>query len=61
MRLYVGRSFYLYLILFTAVVGLTGCDLIGDIFEVGLWVGVIIVVILVLLIFWIVRAVRKRV
>lgn len=34
---------------------LTGCELVGDIFEAGIWVGVIGVVLVVVLIFWIIR------
>ncbi|HLT06326.1 MAG TPA: hypothetical protein VK014_02310 [Cyclobacteriaceae bacterium] len=34
---------------------LTGCELVGDIFEAGIWVGVIGVVLLIVLIFWIFR------
>lgn len=31
----------------------TGCSLIGDIFEAGIWVGVIVVILVVVLIIWI--------
>ena len=34
---------------------LTGCELIGDIFEAGVWLGVIIVVAVIILIFWLIR------
>jgi len=34
---------------------LTGCELIGDIFAAGIWVGVIGVVLVVILVFWIIR------
>ena len=34
---------------------LTGCELVGDIFEAGIWAGVIIVVLVIVLIFWLIR------
>lgn len=34
---------------------LTGCELVGDIFEAGIWVGVIVVVLVIVFIFWIIR------
>ncbi len=36
-------------------VGLTSCAAVGDIFEAGLWVGVIGIVLVVALVFWIFR------
>ena len=39
---------------------LTGCELIGDIFEAGLIVGIILVVLVVVLIMWILRKIRGR-
>ena len=38
--------------------GLSGCDLIGDIFAAGVWVGVIAVVLVVGLIVWLVSKSR---
>jgi hypothetical protein len=37
------------------VTTLTGCEVVGDIFEAGVWVGVIIVVLVIVFIFWIIR------
>lgn len=34
---------------------LTGCELVGDIFAAGIWVGVIGLMLVVVLIFWIIR------
>ncbi|HLW20858.1 MAG TPA: hypothetical protein VKX33_11055 [Cyclobacteriaceae bacterium] len=34
---------------------MTGCELVGDIFEAGVWMGVIVVVLVIVLIFWIFR------
>ena len=34
---------------------LTGCELVGDIFEAGVWAGVIVVVLVIVLIFWLIK------
>lgn len=31
---------------------LAGCELVGDIFEAGVWVGVILVILVIGLVFW---------
>jgi hypothetical protein len=33
----------------------TGCQVIGDIFQAGVWVGVIVVVLVIVIIFWLFR------
>ena len=38
---------------------LAGCDVIGDIFQAGMWVGVILVVVVIVLIGWIVGKFRR--
>lgn len=38
---------------------LSSCELIGDIFQAGIWVGVIIVVAVIALIFWLIGRGRK--
>ncbi|MFW6078819.1 MAG: hypothetical protein ACODAE_04315 [Gemmatimonadota bacterium] len=38
-----------------AAVGLAGCEIIADIFEVGFWVGVILVILVIVAIWLIVR------
>lgn len=37
---------------------LTGCELVGDIFEFGVWVGVIGIALVVFLVLWIIRKIR---
>jgi hypothetical protein len=37
----------------------TGCELVGDIFQAGMWVGVIIVVAVIGLIVWLLSRFRK--
>lgn len=40
-------------------VAASGCEIVGGIFKAGLWVGAIVVVLIVVLIFWIVGKVRR--
>ena len=42
-----------------AAAALGGCELIGDVFQAGVWVGVIIVVALIALVVWGIAKVRK--
>ena len=39
-------------------IGTSGCELVGDIFQAGLWVGVILVVMAIALVMWLVGKVR---
>jgi hypothetical protein len=50
-RLNFAQLFLFVLMLFT----FTGCDVILDIFEAGMWVGVIIVVLIIFVVIWLVR------
>jgi hypothetical protein len=45
----------LFALLVSAVVLVPGCQVIGDIFKAGVWVGVIVVIIVLALIFGIMR------
>lgn len=36
------------------VMMLSGCELVGDIFEAGFWVGVIVVVLVIVLVVWLI-------
>lgn len=49
----------MYAGLFLALASFSSCELIGDIFQAGIWVGVIIVVAVILLIVWLVGKARK--
>jgi hypothetical protein len=49
----------LYFALFAFVTSFSSCELAGDIFSAGMWVGVLIVVAVIALIIWLVRG-RKR-
>ena len=44
----------LFILLFVLLVS-TGMDIVGDIFEAGLWIGAIIVILIIVLIVWLVR------
>lgn len=52
----IRRYFPLAIIAFLATT-LTSCELVGDIFETGVWTGVILVVIVLALIIWLIRKV----
>lgn len=50
------KNYFTQLLVFVLLAGLlTGCDFIGDIFEAGVWAGVIIVVLVIVLIFWLIK------
>jgi hypothetical protein len=48
------------LILFILVTSVSGCELIGDIFRAGVWVGVIVVIVVLGLIGFVFRALTRR-
>ena len=41
------------------ITALSGCEVIGDLIEFGVWVGVLLVVAVIALIYWIVRKFKK--
>jgi len=45
---------YLFVLLFLSTVALTGCEVIGDIFKAGVWVGVLLVILVIGIIVWLV-------
>jgi len=52
------RTYYLlFFILLTFT--LSSCELIGDIFEAGMWTALIIIVLIVLLVTWLFRKIRR--
>jgi hypothetical protein len=51
-------SWSLFVLLLLSTVTLTGCDLIVDIFQAGVWVGVILVIGVIALIVWMVSKSR---
>lgn len=46
------KKFTLFSLALFSMITLTGCDAIGTIFEVGMWWGIFLVVVVVGLIFW---------
>ena len=46
------------LLLLAAVLGLSGCELVGDIFEAGVWVGVLLVIGVIALVLWLLLRAR---
>jgi predicted lysophospholipase L1 biosynthesis ABC-type transport system permease subunit len=52
-RLYIPIMFVLL------AVTMSSCELIGDIFEAGMWTAVIVIALVVLLIGWIFRKIRR--
>lgn len=51
------RSILAALLLFS--VTLSSCELVGDIFEAGIWVGVLIIVGIIALVIWLISRFRK--
>jgi uncharacterized membrane protein YkvI len=48
------KTFFLFVILIVFAVTLSGCELIGDIFKAGVWVGAILVIGIIVLVVWLV-------
>jgi hypothetical protein len=48
------HSWFLFVLLLLSTVSLTGCEVIGDIFKAGVWVGVLLVILVIGLIVWLV-------
>ena len=53
------KNLLLSFVFTTAVVMLSSCQAIGDIFKAGMWVGVIVVVVIVALVLWLIGKARK--
>jgi len=49
----------LLMIAVLTLLGLSGCEILGDIFQAGVWVGVILVVGVIALIVWLVSRVKS--
>lgn len=49
------KAKHINLILFSLVMILSSCELVGDIFKAGMWTGVIAVVLVVVLIIWVLK------
>lgn len=53
------KHFPKLLILVVLLTTLTSCEIIGDIFQVGMGVGIFIVVAIILLVWWIARKIKR--
>jgi hypothetical protein len=53
-----GKSACLLLAAVFSTLGLSGCEIIGDIFQAGVWVGVLLVIGVIALIIWMVSRAR---
>ncbi len=53
------RFMRLLIIAVVPLLGLSGCEIVGDIFQAGVWVGVILVVGVIALIVWLVSRVKS--
>lgn len=49
--------FFAFMLILTMT--LSSCDVIGDIFQAGMWTAVIIIVIVIALIMWLLRKIRR--
>ena len=48
------HSWFLFVLLLLSTVCLTGCEVIGDIFKAGVWVGAVLVIFVIGIIVWLV-------
>ena len=48
------HSWYLFVLLLLSPVVFTGCEMIGDIFKAGVWVGVVLVMLVIGITGWLV-------
>ena len=53
------KSINLLVLLFLSTTIFSSCELVGDIFQAGMWIGVIIVVAIIALVLWLLRKIRK--
>lgn len=52
---------HLLFLLFTSfIITLSSCQVIGDIFKAGVWVGILIVVVIVGIIIWLIGKIGKK-
>ncbi len=53
------KIFQLFPLMLLVMITLSGCEIIGDIFQAGMWVGVIIVVAIIAIVIWVINRFRK--
>ncbi len=47
------------LLLLSVTTTLAGCEMVGEVFKAGMWIGVIVVVAVVALVLWLLRKMRR--
>jgi len=47
------------LLLLSATTTLAGCEMVGEVFKAGMWIGVIVVVAVIALVLWLLRKMRR--
>lgn len=50
---------FLLAALFFVVTAMSSCEIIGDIFQAGMWAMLIIIILVVALIYWIIRKIKR--
>ncbi len=55
MKIYLPKILLLMVVLFTA----TSCELVGDIFQVGMGVGIFLVILIIAVVVWIISRFRR--
>ena len=53
------RYSYLWMLLLVSMVTLSSCELVGDIFQAGMAVGIIVIIAIVALVIWIISRFRR--
>jgi hypothetical protein len=53
------QSWFLLVVLLFAAVTLSGCEVIGDIFKAGVWVGVLLVLGVIGIVIWLVSRMNR--
>lgn len=54
------RTPLLTLVIIASAMTLSGCEMIGDILKAGIWMGIIFVVIIIAIIYWLFRKFSNR-
>ncbi|MFW5950968.1 MAG: hypothetical protein ACOCVZ_02490 [Gemmatimonadota bacterium] len=54
------QRFLYLLVLATGSVGLGACDLVGDVIEFGFWVALVLIVVVTVVVWLFIRAVRRE-
>ncbi|MGZ5246949.1 MAG: hypothetical protein ACXWV5_07895 [Flavitalea sp.] len=54
------KSLSIYSFLFLFLVGFSSCEIVGDIFQAGMWTSVILIVLVVALLIWIISRFRRK-